>query len=175
MPNRGWTGVSGGWLDTGLSSYNLKNIRPDSVSLGIKSLTPVASAPFALGKPQGSGSELLINPRYSTTGNQAVFRLHEPYNGNFLVIPETTGLQHYTATKTGSERAGYVNGSSVVTDTVAPSTSEVVGDFSIFRAGSTYNLNQIAVIYAGGYLTSAQVEGLNTALSAYLTGLGITT
>ncbi|CAN5176766.1 hypothetical protein BH09PSE1_BH09PSE1_23440 [soil metagenome] len=172
-PNRGFTGVASGWLDTGYSSYNLTKLLPDSVTLGMRSLTAIASNNQVLSKASGSGAEILMNPRNSALANNPTFRLHENFNGTILQIPDTTGLQHYTATKTASTRTGFINGVQAVTDTLAPFTTPITGDLSVFRAGGVYNLNQAAYVYAGGYLDDTKVAALHAAMAAYTTALGI--
>lgn len=172
-PNRGFTGVANGWLDTGFSSFNLRNITPTSVTLGIKCLTATSTSQV-FAKPSGSGSELIMNTRNTGQANKPSFRLHEGPTATQLIFPVVDGLRHYTATKTGETRTGYVDGASVITDTLAINTAAVVGDFSILRSGTTYSLNQVAALYAGGYLPPEKVTALHTALNTYFQGVGIT-
>lgn len=171
-----------GYMPDGSSSYLDTQFNPATAvapkhtqndsSFGIRSNTDNSAAGSLAGYFDG-GKGTTINPR--NTSNETVWRLHQAGSDatSGAVATNSTGL--FTVTRLGALVTAARNGatlksSSAITSVAPASSSYRLGSIS----NTSYRSCQFSHAFIGSHLTPSQIADLNTIVSTYLSGVGVT-
>lgn len=175
----GLTHSSDGILGNGTNGYGNTGINPvphltiDDIHISCYSQTNSAAATAAMGVYSGT-DYLQILPKWSDNNYYAQMN-----DANFTTAAMANSTGYFVATRSGTTRKAYRNGTEIHSVTTA-TTAEPNGNIFLFArnnigvpAPSNYSARKFFMFTVGSGLTPTNVTNLNNAVAAFKTELGI--